>query len=175
MNEKTQLAYIHNVAVYGSLPRRFVNTLKKIETATTPADWNGLAYIASCDMEVELSPENPSILGGSYLHNDLPFEVDVTNEDKKVETFVVPGENNPVIIMESGLFKSEYWFAFTLFHELGHHNDPYKRTQPSKDVEIFAHKFALDRVNKMKIDYSAEKPPMYYHEAKVQWDIENHQ
>jgi hypothetical protein len=173
MNEKTPIGYIHNVPIYGRLPERFINTLTKIEAVTTKDDWNGLTYLATCDMELELSPDNPNIAGGSYLYNDLPFEVDVTYEDGTVETFAVPGESSPVIFLESGLFKSEYWFACTLFHELGHHNDPLKRIEPSKEVEIFAHKFALDRLNIVQFDYLDETPPTYYHEAKADWDIEN--
>jgi hypothetical protein len=171
--EKNPIGFIHDVPVYGRLPQRFQNNLIRIESITTAADWKGIKFICSSDKELELSPNNPNINGGNYLYNDEPFGWPVTYEDGTEEIFIGPGERVPIIFLNSGLFKSEYWHVFTLLHELGHHNDPSKPTISSKIVEKFAHHFALDRVNKGNFTFINEQPPMFYDEAKREWKASN--
>lgn len=163
---KMPRGFIHNVPVYGRLPHRFQETLTKIEAHTLSTDWHGLAYIVSCDEDMELSPETPEITGGNYWYNQTEEPFTIKYADGSKEEFVIPADNKPIIYIESGLFKSEYWFAFTLIHELGHHNDPSKAIQYSKEVEIFAHTFALSKINSDNFDFLEETHPLHYNEAK---------
>lgn len=166
MLDKTPIGHIHNVPVYGRLPQRFANTLTKIEAVTSPNEWDEVAYIVSSDEYVELTPDNRNVAGGRYLQTDW-LRVKYDDGSKEVFETEMPQR---LIYIEAGFFRSEYWFAFTLLHEIGHHNDPAKPTQSSREAEIFAHTYALDRVQNADFHFEDETPPTYYDEAKAIWE-----
>ncbi|NRS15839.1 hypothetical protein HP398_05250 [Brevibacillus sp. HB1.4B] len=158
---------IHSIPIQGRLAERFKKgVIQKVEMVAPISEWNGIYSIYSCDEELSLSEENPNIAGGSYVTDDKGGTFTFTHNDGSKETFQLY-PNTPVILMESGLLKSEYWFAFTLLHELGHHNDPNRPMKPTYNGEIFAHLFAFDRLcgHQDKFHRLDETPPYLYYEA----------
>ncbi|RJE88716.1 hypothetical protein D3P07_12065 [Paenibacillus sp. 1011MAR3C5] len=171
MQDKTPIGHIHAVPVYGRLPQRFVGLLPKIEAITSPNEWSGLSYIVCCDEDIDTTVHQ-NIAGGMYLRH---AELNVKYSDGTEEYFYI-GEGRPVIYIEGGLHRSDYWFAFDFIHELGHHNDPDLPIEaPTVEAELFAHTFALNRVIKDDFQFEDETPPMYYKEANAIWDRENKQ
>lgn len=151
---------IHHVPICGRLAPGLQGTLSKIETVTTPCDWKGIDAVFVSDEEIEMTKDTT---GGHYLIAE-GGDFTVRYNDGVKETFDIP-PMRPIIIVESGMFKDEYWFTFTLLHELGHHNDPFRPTESTKECEIYANQFALSRMRNADFDKQTEMSPMYYKEA----------
>lgn len=164
------IAKIHNVPVYGKLPKNHLNTLDELSKITTEEEWKGIKGIYCTD----------AVFSYGILGSYVTAKQDDTDSFCTLNTNYKNGacikvdlkyDDLPAIFLSS--FDDEYSFAINTMHELGHHvnGDNYetKDLVDKERMEINAHIFAMRKVNRKEFHYIKEPNFYYWQSARVEY------
>jgi hypothetical protein len=154
-----QIATIHGVPVYGAC--KFLACLKKIEEITPKKIWRGIIGIYFSDRY--LKRENNVNVGGYTAADNAAHinqEITIYYKNGNIEKC---NDITPYLYIESGIFPDEYWFAQTVLHEVGHHNE--KPGMEYREREISAHLFSLRYLDHFTYNELMKPHPRYWLDA----------
>jgi hypothetical protein len=154
-----QIATIHDISVYGAC--KFLSCLNKIEEITNRKIWRGITAIYFSDRNLKL--ENYVNVGG-YTASDnaahINQEITIYYKNGKKERC---NALTPYLYIESGIFPDDYWFAQTVLHEVGHHNEKYEIDYYKR--EVAAHLFSLRYLEHFTYNDLMKPHPRYWLDA----------
>lgn len=162
---------IHGVPIHGRVLINQYGAIKKIEKVTTKEEWEGVKGIYSSNLI-----EEPVGVAGQYGSADnetAHMNLTLTHQDDTEDKFTLLYEDLPIILVSSGMVRDEYHFAFTILHELGHHNLDKKLDIDYEETEIQCNIFAYERLTKenfeiyRKINHKFEEESRERYNTKI--------
>lgn len=141
---------IKGLRFYGKYNEDHFKAIFKIAKVLDKDEISGIRGVYGTDGRV-VTKANEQYSAGYYirftpLERSAHIILNLKYKDKTEENIDI--YKSPIITIEGALCKTEYDFAFTLLHEIGHHIT-YDETDSEKDKEIKAHLFAIDKIRKI--------------------------